>query len=82
MDYEFRPGDLAMVSDKNGIIKEFRGLMCRIVDVASSYGLAKVVFDVDPRGKLEGTYTASLNSLTPILPECAAECVSNFLDEM
>lgn len=71
-----------MVSDRNGIVKECRGLMCRIVDVANSYGLAKVVFDVDPRGKLEGTYTASLNSLTPTFPEYAEERVSNFLDEM
>lgn len=82
MDYEFRPGDLAMVSDKNGIVKEFRGLMCRIVGVDDTYGLAQVVFDVDPRGKLSGTYTATFSSLTPAFPEYAEERVSNFLDEM
>ena len=81
MDYEFRPGDLAMVSDKRGIAKEFRGLMCRIVSLRS-YGLAVVAFDVDPRSKLNGTYTAALGSLTPTVPECSAECVSNFLDEL
>lgn len=82
MDYEFRPGDLAMVSNKNGIAKEFRGLMCRIVSVNNGYGLAKVAFDVDPRSKLEGMYTAELGSLNPTMPEYAEECVSNFLDEM
>ena len=81
MDYEFKPGDLAMVSDKNGIAKEFRGKMCRIVSVNNNHDLARVVFDVDPCGGLEGRYTASLRSLAPTLPECAAECVSNFLDE-
>ena len=39
MEYEFRPGDLAVVSDKNGIAKEFRGLMCRIVSVKNYYGI-------------------------------------------
>lgn len=39
MDYEFRPGDLAVVSNKMGIAKEFRGLMCRIVSV-KNYGIA------------------------------------------
>ena len=81
MDYEFRPGDLAMVSNKIGIAKEFRGLMCRIVSV-KNYGLAEVAFDVDPRSKLKGTYTAALGSLTPTMPECAAEMVSDFLSEM
>lgn len=65
MEYEFRPGDLAVMSNKNGIAKEFRGLMCRIVSVNNGYGLAKVAFDVDPRSKLEGMYTAELGSLTP-----------------
>lgn len=82
MDYEFRPGDLAVVSNKIGIAKEFRGLMCRIVGVDNNFDLASIVFDVDPRSKLEGTYTASLGSLTPAMPECAAEMVSDFLSEM
>lgn len=81
MDYEFKPGDLAVVANTKGIAKEFRGLMCRIVSV-KIYGIAEVAFDVDPHSKLPRTYTASLSSLTPTLPEYAAECVSNFLDEM
>lgn len=81
MDYEFRPGDLAMMSDKKGIAKEFSGLMCRIVSIRS-YGIAVVAFDVDPRSKLKGVYTAELGSLTSTVPECSAECVSNFLDEL
>lgn len=82
MDYEFRPGDLAVVSDKKGILKQFRGLMCRIVNVDDTYGIAEVVFDVDPRGKLNGTYTATFNNLTPMLPEHTAEMVSDFLSGM
>lgn len=82
MDYEFRPGDLAMVSDKRGVLKQFRGLMCQIISVDNTYGYAEVIFDVDPRSKLKGTYTAALRSLTPKMPECASEMVSDFLSEM
>lgn len=95
MDYEFRPGDLAVVSNKKGIAKEFRGLMCRsiieryrgltcrVVDAADFDGYVRIVFDEDPNGEPGRIYTASTEALIRLCcDESDSEVISEFLDEM